>query len=142
MLLDPRGLVFVGERRGPVRSAWQMPQGGIDAGEAPVDAAWRELREEIGTERAELLAESRFWYAYDLPPELIPPVWGGRYRGQTQKWFVFRFTGRDDDIDLAAHEPEFTRWCWVSADEAVRMAWPLKRPIYEAVVDEFRHLLP
>jgi len=141
MLVNPAGLVFVGERPGPVRAAWQMPQGGIDPGEAAVDAAWRELEEEIGTDRAELLGESRLWYAYDLPVELIPPVWGGRYRGQTQKWFAFRFVGADDDIDLAGHEPEFTRWRWVTADEAIRLVWPLKRPIYRAIVDEFRHLL-
>lgn len=141
MLINAGGRVFVGERHGPARSGWQMPQGGIDPGEAPIDAAWRELKEEVGTDRAELLAESRLWYAYDLPPELIPAVWDERYRGQTQKWFAFRFAGSDDDVDLAAHEPEFTRWRWVPADEAIRLAWPLKRPVYEAIVDEFRDFL-
>lgn len=141
MLIRPGGLVFVGERHGPVRAGWQMPQGGIDPGETPIDAAWRELEEEVGTDKAELLAESRFWYAYDLPPELAPAVWGGRYRGQTQKWYAFRFAGTDHDIDLAAHQPEFTRWRWVAADEAIRRVWPPKRPIYEAIVGEFRHLL-
>ena len=142
MLLDPRGLVFVG-RRLDTPDAWQMPQGGIDAGETPREAALRELAEEIGTDRAELLAESHGWLSYDLPPELGGRVWGGRYRGQTQKWFAFRFTGSDADIDLAAAaHPEFDAWRWVPADELPRLIVPFKRPVYEAVLAEFRHLLP
>ncbi len=91
--------------------------------------------------RAQLVAESRCWYAYDLPPELLPERWGGRYRGQSQKWFAFGFTGRDEDIDIAAHEPEFVRWCWATADEVLRLAVAFKRPIYQAVLDEFGPLL-
>ena len=118
-----------------------MPQGGIDPDEMPRAAAWRELREEVGTDAAQLVAESRCWYAYDLPPELLPARWGGRYRGQSQKWLAFRFTGRDEDIDIAAHEPEFVRWCWATADEVLRLAVAFKRPIYQAVLDEFGPLL-
>ena len=107
MLINASGQLFIGQRRGLVLDAWQMPQGGIDSDEMPPAAAWRELREEVGTDAAQLVAESRRWYAYDLPPELLPERWGGRYRGQSQKWFAFGFTGKDEDIDIAAHEPEF-----------------------------------
>jgi putative (di)nucleoside polyphosphate hydrolase len=141
MLINPAGLLFIGERRGPLLDAWQMPQGGIDPAEDPRAAARRELREEIGTDRAQLIGESRYWYAYDLPPELRPPRWGGQYRGQSQKWFAFRFTGTDQDIDIAAHEPEFVRWRWAEADEVLRLAVAFKRPIYHAVLDEFSDLL-
>jgi putative (di)nucleoside polyphosphate hydrolase len=141
MLINPAGLLFIGERRGPVLQAWQLPQGGIDPDEDPRDAAQRELREEVGTDRAELIGESRYWYAYDLPPELVPPRWGGQYRGQSQKWFAFRFTGTDQDIDIAAHEPEFVRWRWARPDEVLRLVVAFKRPIYQAVLDEFGALL-
>jgi putative (di)nucleoside polyphosphate hydrolase len=141
MLLNPAGLLFIGERRGLLLNAWQMPQGGIDPGEDPRAAARRELREEVGTDRADLIAESARWYAYDLPPELRPARWAGRYRGQTQKWFGFRFTGSDQDIDIAAHEPEFERWRWADPDEVLRLAVSFKRPVYQAVLKEFGHLL-
>ena len=140
-LVNPEGLLFIGERRGPLLNAWQMPQGGIDPGEDPRTAARRELREEVGTDRAELVAESCCWYAYDLPPELRPARWDSRYRGQTQKWFGFRFTGVDADIDIAAHEPEFLRWRWAPPDEVMGLVVDFKRPIYQAVLEEFDHLL-
>jgi putative (di)nucleoside polyphosphate hydrolase len=140
VLVNAAGLLFIGERRGPVLNAWQMPQGGIDPGEEPGAAARRELHEEVGTDRAELVAESACWYAYDLPAELIPARWGGRYRGQSQKWFGFRFTGTDRDIDIAGHEPEFVRWRWAHPDEVLRLAVDFKRPIYQAVLAEFGHL--
>src|SRR5215475_12592054 len=102
MLLNPVGEVFVGRRIDmPVMPAWQMPQGGIDPGETPRQAALRELKEEIGTDKAEILGESAGWLQYDLPSDLAGGIWGGRYRGQRQKWFVMRFTGSDADIDLA-----------------------------------------
>jgi putative (di)nucleoside polyphosphate hydrolase len=141
VLVNAAGLLFVGERAGPVPNAWQMPQGGIDPGEAPRAAARRELREEVGTDRAELIAESRHWYAYDLPPALIPARWGGRYRGQSQKWFGFRFTGTDPDVDIAGHEPEFLRWRWARPVEVLELAVAFKRPIYRAVFEEFGDLV-
>lgn len=141
MLVNRDGLVFLGERSGPHGEAWQMPQGGIDPGETPEDAARRELHEEVGIDKAELLAASAGWHAYDLPAHLIPRAWGGAYRGQTQKWFVFRFTGDDSDIALDRHEPEFVRWRWASPAEATRLVWPLKRPVYRAVFEEFAPLL-
>lgn len=140
VLLDRRGHAFVG-RRLDTPDAWQMPQGGIDAGETPLEAARRELIEEVGTDRAELLAESRGWLSYDLPPEIAARIWGGRYRGQTQKWFAFRFTGRDADIDVRTAHPEFDAWRWVPAGELPRLIVPFKRPLYRAVAAEFRDLL-
>jgi putative (di)nucleoside polyphosphate hydrolase len=140
-LVNAAGLLFVGERLGPLQNAWQMPQGGIDRGEEPRAAARRELMEEVGTDRADLIAESRHWYTYDLPPELAPARWSRRYRGQAQKWFCFRFTGTDIDIDIAAYEPEFASWRWASPDEVVRLAVDFKRPIYRAVLEEFSDFL-
>jgi putative (di)nucleoside polyphosphate hydrolase len=141
LLICPDRRLFLGERLGPLQDAWQMPQGGIDPGESPLEAARRELMEEVGTDRVELLAESRHWYAYDLPQELWPAHWDRRYRGQSQRWFAFRFTGRDADIDLHAHHAEFARWRWATADEALRLIVPFKRPVYQAVLAEFAGLL-
>jgi len=135
MVVNAAGLVFIGERLA-LAGAWQMPQGGVDRGERPRDAAWRELVEEVGTDRVELALESSRWYAYDLPPELIPEFHGGRYRGQCQKWFAFRFAGRDADIDLHTAKPEFRRWRWAAPDEVVRLIVPFKRAVYEAVFEE------
>jgi putative (di)nucleoside polyphosphate hydrolase len=135
MVINPAHLVLIGERRGTT-GGWQMPQGGIDRGENPRDAAWRELVEEIGTDRVELALESSRWYAYDLPPELIPGFHGGRYRGQSQKWFAFRFTGEDADIDIRTAKPEFRRWRWATPDEVIALIVPFKRAVYEAVFEE------
>lgn len=142
MVINPAGLVWIGERRSAAGS-WQMPQGGIDRGEQPFDAALRELAEEIGTDRVELVAESSRWYAYDLPPESIPRFHHGRYRGQSQKWFALRFVGRDDEIDVATAKPEFLRWRWAQPDDVVALIVPFKRKVYEAVFAELApHLAP
>ena len=140
MLLNAAGEVFIGHRAGAQEYGWQMPQGGIDPGEDPAAAARRELCEEIGTDRAEMLAESRDWHRYDLPPDLVGRVWGGRYRGQAQKWFVMRFQGTDGDIRLDRHQPEFDAWRWVAIDTLPALVIPFKRPVYQALVAEFRHL--
>ena len=142
MLLNRAGEVFVGRRIDmPVLPAWQMPQGGVDPGETPFQAALRELREEIGTDKAELLAESQGWLKYDLPFELSRGVWGGRYRGQQQKWFAFRFTGRDDDIDIARENPEFSAWQWAPFDSLPDLIVPFKRTLYRRLLEEFRPLV-
>lgn len=140
MLLNDAGQVFVG-RRTDTPEAWQMPQGGIDDGEMPRTAALRELREEIGTDKAEIIAETSDWLRYELPDHLLGKVWGGRYRGQQQKWVAARFTGTDADIDLDAHHPpEFDAWQWVAMERLPSLIVPFKRAIYEAVVAEFRGL--
>ncbi|MDP6773754.1 MAG: RNA pyrophosphohydrolase, partial [Rhodospirillales bacterium] len=113
----------------------------IEEGEAPAEAALRELAEEIGTRDARIIAESRDWLAYDLPEHLVGRALRGRYRGQKQKWFAMRFEGSDGDIDLAhARHPEFDAWKWVKIDEVADLIVPFKREVYSAVVDEFRHL--
>ena len=141
MLLNRQGEVFVGHRIDmPAMPAWQMPQGGVDPGETPRQAAMRELEEEIGTAKANILAESRVWLTYDLPVELAGGIWGGRYRGQRQKWFVMRFTGSDGDINLATEHPEFDAWQWVAPDRLPDLIVPFKRQLYIDILAEFRAL--
>ncbi len=141
MLLNADGLVLVARRAGMNDRHWQMPQGGIDAGESPRQAALRELEEEIGTNRTEIVAEASGWIAYDLPAEVARQAWGGAYRGQTHKWFALRFTGRDRDIDLATDQQEFDAWKWVAMETVATLVVPFKRAAYESVVAAFRHLV-
>jgi len=139
-LLNPDGRVWVGERN-DAPGAWQMPQGGIDDGEAPQAAALRELEEETGTANVEFLAEAPHWLKYDLPADLQRCAWKGRWNGQMQKWFAYRFDGSDLEIDvLGVAKPEFERWKWVRPDQLPELIVPFKRPIYEAVVEVFRPL--
>lgn len=136
MLFNRDGFVLVAQRLDIPSAAWQMPQGGIDAGETPRQAAMRELREEVGTDRAEIVAESGGWLTYDLPPQLAAKLWGGRYRGQTQKWFAARFLGSDDDIDIATNSPEFSAWKWAPLEALPSLIVPFKRPLYADLVRE------
>ena len=142
MLLNRAGQVFVARRIDMVDATrpWQMPQGGIDKGETPRQAALRELKEEIGTDKAEILGESRLWLKYDLPVELASGVWDGRYRGQRQKWFAMRFTGNDTDIDLATEHPEFDAWKWIRPERLPEVIVPFKRQLYIDILAEFRSL--
>jgi len=140
MLVNRTGQVFVGQRMDSTLEAWQMPQGGIDPGEDALTAAVRELGEETGiaADKAELIAAADGDFTYDLPPELIGKVWKGRWRGQTQRWFLFRFLGEDGDIDIATAHQEFRAWRWIEPDDLPRLIVPFKRALYEAVLAAFR----
>jgi putative (di)nucleoside polyphosphate hydrolase len=150
MVLDHRGRAFIGRRvpkdnpeHVPGPYLWQMPQGGIDDGENPQDAVLRELYEETSIASVDLLAEAPEWFSYDLPPELAGTAWGGRYRGQTQLWFAFRFTGREDEIDVlhpggGDHKPEFVEWRWERPEALPNLIVPFKREVYRRVIETFR----
>lgn len=135
LLFNRDGKIFVGERN-DAKGAWQMPQGGIDKGEAPAEAALREMLEEIGTNKAEIVAESEGWIRYDLPPDMVGKVWKGKWRGQEQKWFACRFLGSDADINIETDHPEFGRWQWVELAQLVELIVPFKREAYQQIVDE------
>ncbi|MHA1600346.1 MAG: RNA pyrophosphohydrolase [Alphaproteobacteria bacterium] len=141
ILLNRRGQVFVAQRIDMPSAAWQMPQGGIDPGETPRQAAVRELCEETGVKEAEIIAESRDWIRYDLPADLVPKLWGGRYRGQEQKWFAMCFLGTDADIDIDGEQPEFNAWRWVELAEVPDLIVPFKRALYRELVVEFNDIV-
>ncbi|MEP4378706.1 MAG: RNA pyrophosphohydrolase [Alphaproteobacteria bacterium] len=138
MLVNGEGRIWVGERN-DFPGAWQMPQGGIDAGEDPRLAALRELAEETSVSNVTLLAEAPHWLKYDLPADLAGRAWKGRWRGQMQKWFAFRHLGGDSEIDVSGVEsPEFARWQWVDLDEVPQLIVEFKRPVYETLAETFR----
>jgi putative (di)nucleoside polyphosphate hydrolase len=149
-LFNRAGLVFIGRRRSrraPVDNPapgyeWQMPQGGIDMGEPPLDAALRELREETNVSSVSLLAEAPHWLSYDLPADVSRRVMKGRFRGQTQKWFAFRFEGDEAEIDIdhpaGGQKPEFDAWRWERIEKLPELIIPFKREVYTAVVAAFR----
>ena len=135
-----RQRVFVARRIDTRAEAWQMPQGGIDGGESPEDALFREMHEEIGTDKAVVLAQSKDWLSYDLPEELVPNLWNGKYRGQTQKWFALEFTGEDGDINIETKNPEFLAWRWEKLENIPQLIVPFKRELYTQLVAEFAYL--
>jgi len=140
-LFNQRGQVFVAQRIDNPGPAWQMPQGGIDAHEEPLQAAWREMKEEIGTDRARYIGETRDWLQYDLPADLIPQIWKGRFRGQRQKWYAFRFIGDDRDINIATEHAEFSAWRWAELAEIPGLIVPFKRKLYEDLAAELAPLV-
>ncbi len=151
MVLNREGLVWAGRRialpdseMSGTDKLWQMPQGGIDEGEDPLPAAVRELYEETGIKTVSLLAQTPGWINYDLPRELVGIALKGKYRGQTQKWFAFRFEGEESEIAInpppGGHEAEFDAWSWKPMGELPELIVPFKRPLYEEVVAAFRHL--
>ena len=153
MVLNGEGRVWVGRRIAEPDSEfagtdmlWQMPQGGIDRGEEPIAAARREIFEETGMQSLDLLAEAPDWINYDLPRELVGIAFKGRYRGQTQKWFAYRFTGPDSEIRInpppGGHTAEFDAWDWRPMQDLTGLIVPFKRKVYEQVVAAFRHLVP
>jgi putative (di)nucleoside polyphosphate hydrolase len=146
VLFHRDGRVFIGKRiDGPehvdLRHSWQMPQGGVDDGEDPWPAALRELREETNIRSVERLGEIAEWLRYDIPRELIGQAWKGKYRGQTQKWFAMRFTGKESEIDVehpdGAHAAEFAAWRWEALEKIPGLIVPFKRAVYQRVVAEF-----
>lgn len=148
-VFNPAGDVFIGERRdgsehSQVEMAWQMPQGGIDAGEEPLAAAHRELFEETSMSSVSLIAEAPGWVTYDLPSDLLGVAWKGKYRGQRQKWFAFRFEGAEDEINVLSppdgHKPEFVSWRWERLERLPQLVVPFKRGVYEQVVSAFRSI--
>ena len=143
MLLNSQNKVFVAQRIDTALDAWQMPQGGLDPGEDPLTGALRELEEETGIppHLVQILGRASRELLYELPPELIGNLWKGKYRGQRQHWFVARFLGKDEDIDLETEHPEFNAWRWVDADQLVDLIVPFKRDLYAAVVREFSEII-
>ncbi len=147
MLINQEGLLWVGRRFEKQNDEgngkwWQLPQGGIDEGEVPVDSARRELFEETGVTSATFLEEADGWFRYDLPVHLIGKSWGGKYRGQEQKWVAFRFTGDDSEINLTppGHKQEFDQWKWATMDEVLDIVVPFKKAVYVEVIKALRHL--
>lgn len=144
MLLNAEDKVFVAQRLDNALDAWQMPQGGLDPGEDPQAGALRELEEETGIppHLVEIIARAPGELLYDLPPEMMGKIWGGKYRGQAQHWFLARFLGTDADVDIETAEPEFRAWKWVDASQLVDLIVPFKRKLYGEVVSAFAEHLP
>lgn len=142
VVLNADNQVLVAKRIDTPGDAWQMPQGGLDQGEDPRKAVFRELKEEIGTNNLDIIEESPGWLTYELPKEIQAKVWKGRYRGQKQKWFALRYLGEDSDIDLTADKhPEFSTWKWADFASIPDMIVPFKRDLYQDIVEIFQHLI-
>ena len=143
VLINTSGHIFAGKRIDNNTDAWQMPQGGIDDGETPEVAAFRELSEETGVHqsKARLIGATSGWLSYDIPLELIPKLWNGQYRGQEQKWFAFEFQGTDSDIDIVTKEPEFSEWAWKSKNDLLSSIVPFKVEVYQKVFSELGHFV-
>jgi len=141
MILNESKDILVGKRLDHPSGYWQMPQGGIDENEIPKEAVWREMMEEIGTNKVELLKTSIQWVKYDIPNETLKTLpWGKKYIGQTQKWFAFKFIGDDKDINVETSNPEFSEWKWANIDSIINNIVPFKRKTYSIILEEFKDL--
>ena len=141
MILNAHKEILVGRRLDHPSGYWQMPQGGIDDNENPKEAVWREMLEEIGTNKAELIKISNQWINYDIPSETLKTLpWGDIYIGQTQKWFAFLFLGEDNDINVGTDNPEFSEWKWTRMDSIVDSIVPFKRDVYAKILEEFKDI--
>ena len=141
MILNAQNEILVGRRIDHPSGYWQMPQGGIDKDEVPAEAVWREMMEEIGTNKVELLHTSSQWYHYDIPQDTLNTLpWGKIYVGQIQKWFVFRFTGKDRDINVGTENPEFSEWKWLKHVSLINNIVPFKKELYIKIIKEFKNI--
>ena len=141
MILNNNNDILVGRRLDHPSGYWQMPQGGIDDNENPEEAVWREMMEEIGTNKAKLYKTSNQWIKYEIPKETLDHLpWGKIYIGQTQKWFMFKFLGKDKDINVETQNPEFSEWKWMNYNDLVKNAVPFKKNIYQKILNEFKEL--
>jgi putative (di)nucleoside polyphosphate hydrolase len=138
VIVNEQMKIFTGRRLDSTK-AWQMPQGGIDDNEIPIEAAYREMFEETGIEKQKvtLIKQSKIWYRYDLPEEIQTNFWGGKFRGQSQKWFLFKFTGTDKDINIATKDPEFSEWQWSYSTKMLDNIVPFKKSLYKSILSEF-----
>ena len=142
MIINNEKKILVGRRLDHPSGFWQMPQGGIDDQENPEEAVWREMMEEIGTNKAELIKVSNQWIKYDIPPETLKTLpWGHKYIGQTQKWFAFRFIGNNNNINVGTENPEFSEWKWTNIDSIIDNIVPFKRNVYRIILEEFKDIL-
>ena len=142
MILNANKEILVGRRLDHPSGYWQMPQGGIDENENPKEAVWREMMEEIGTNKAKLIKVSNQWINYDIPLETLKTLpWGHKYIGQRQKWFAFDFLGEDEDINVGTDSPEFSEWKWAEMNSIVGNIVPFKRNVYSIILEEFKDLL-
>ena len=141
MILNRSKEILVGKRIDHPSGFWQMPQGGIDENENPEEAVWREMMEEIGTNNVTLLKTSNQWLKYDIPNDTLQTLpWGHKYRGQTQKWFAFKFTGNDKEINVGTENPEFSEWKWTNIDIIIDNIVPFKRDVYSKILEEFKDI--
>ena len=141
MILDKDSNILVGRRIDHPSGYWQMPQGGIDEKEVPEETVWREMMEEIGTNNAQLIQSSSKWFSYDIPKETLKTLpWGDIFVGQNQKWFIFKFTGKDSDIDVGTENPEFSEWKWISKNSLTDNVVPFKKDLYFKVLEAFKNI--
>jgi len=141
VLLNSENKIFVGKRIDNPVNSWQMPQGGVDKNENLLNAAFRELREETGVKNVKLIKEIDTWLTYDLPKNLLGKLWNGKYRGQRQKWYVMRFIGKDEEVNVKTKNAEFKEWKWIAVDQLTNVAVDFKLQIYKKISEELNMLI-